>query len=173
VRYVARSAPLTISAALAYRREEYLVETVEESARTYGSGTSRRIGGPAITAEESADTSDEDTQAVDLLGWQASLGFGLWQPLGMGVAWLTLNNAWQTSQWDDAGGDLAMPAGEVEHSYPFVELGGSYQIWTFGLRLADLDAGPGALLWAGVGGSQVDGSYSRPPEVQARPGVHY
>lgn len=175
--YFTRTMPLVFTAEVAYRREQYAIESA-----TFGPGGSDREDGSAsaLAAGGSGGTVqgggvEAKTETVDLFNWQGSLGVGLWRSIGMGVGWLTLNQAWQSGSWGDSGAEagIDMPAGRVEHSYLFVELGGSYQIWGFGVRVADLNTGPGAMLWVGVGGSQMDGAYQRPAEVQARPGVHY
>ncbi|MCG5548189.1 LPP20 family lipoprotein [Halorhodospira halochloris] len=149
--YFARAMPFVFGAELAYRREQYDVEY-----------SSAGQGGQ-----------DDGDDTLDLFNWQGSLGVGFWQPVGMGIGWVTLNKAWQRGSWDDSGADIDMPSGRVDDSYPFIELGGSFDIWGFGVRVSDLDSGPGAMVWFGVGGSQLDGGYQLPAEVEARPGVHY
>lgn len=146
--YFTRTMPLVFAAEVAYRREQYAIEFQGQGGGSW-------------------------TETVDLFNWQGSLGVGLWRLIGMGTGWLTLNQAWQSGYWGDGSSEIPIPEGRVEHYYPFIELGGSYKIWGFGVRAAYMDAGPGAMLWLGVGGSQMDGAYQSPAEVRAQPGVHY
>ncbi|MBK1735540.1 hypothetical protein CKO15_09640 [Halorhodospira abdelmalekii] len=147
--YFARSWPLLATGSLGYRYERYEVDVLDSN----------------------DDTTSSDT--VDLGSWQLTAGAGLWRPVGVGVGWLTLNYAWEQSRWGDSGADISMPGGSAQRDYLFIEAAGRYEIWSFGLRVADFDAGPGVVGWLGIGASQLDANYQRPAQVEARPGVHY
>ncbi|ABM62815.1 hypothetical protein Hhal_2051 [Halorhodospira halophila SL1] len=116
-----------------------------------------------------------EREDVDLDTLQLTLGAGLWRPLGgEGVGWLTANQAWERSRWDDDDAvNLSLPGGRSSNRYPFLELGGQWGPWLVAARVAGGDGGLRPVLLVGFGGTAMERGYELPPEVEARPGSHF
>ncbi|MCG5527515.1 MULTISPECIES: hypothetical protein [Halorhodospira] len=143
--YFADRLPVTASGSLGLRSVSYRVEDV---------------------AGQRAD--------VDLDTVQLTIGAGLWRPLGeTGVGWLTANQAWERSRWDDDESAVPMPGGRSSNRYPFLELGGQWGPWLVSARIAAGGEGLRPLLLVGLGGTAMERGYRLPAEVEARPGTHF